>query len=169
MANFENGGRNARSRSVAARRPSRRAESAPRINVQAKHERKITNQEKVVSTDALSDRKKRLRRLADSDGYANGMVWIPGPLGERTRAEILAQVRNVVDRHADQSDRMLVVASLLEGIEIQTDGEKLAQRIADALARSRRARVTRVYDDEGRRRVLTCVLPEAARQAKAAG
>jgi hypothetical protein len=123
----------------------------------------------VVGTDALADRKKRLRRLADGDGYANGVVWIPGPLGERTRAEILAQVRNLVNRHADRSDRMLVVASLLAGIEIQTDGEKLAQRIADALERSRKARVTRVYDDEGRRRVLTCVLPEAERPAKEAG
>jgi hypothetical protein len=169
MANFENGRRNARSRSVAASRPPRTADSAPRINVQAKHERKITNQEKVAGADVLSDRKKRLRRLADRDGYANGMVWIPGPLGERTRAEILAQVRNVVDRHAEESDRMLVVASLIEGIEIQTDGEKLAQRIADALAKSRRARVSRFYDDEGRRRVLTCVLPEAARPAKEAG
>jgi len=169
MANFQPSGRNARSREAVSSRPPLNGDSASRTNMQAKHEKRIAHHEKVGGADLLADRKKRLRRLADVDGYPNGMVWIPGPLGERTRLEILAQVRSVVDRYADRSDRMLVVASLLDGIEIQTDGEKLAQRIADALEKSRKAQVTRVYDDESRRRILTCILPEAARPAKEAG
>lgn len=131
-----------------------------RTNCQAKHEKKIAHHEKVINVDALQDRKKRLRALKEQDGYANGRVWIPGPLDELMRTQILNEIRNVAAGPAGRADRILVVAASREGIEVLTDGEKLAQRLADALARSRKAHVSRVYDDGGQCRVLTCRLPE---------
>jgi hypothetical protein len=109
------------------------------------------------------DREKGLahKRHQQDTGQALGLVEIPGPLPNGLEEE----VRNVAARLAKDEVRrgkdaaVLAITSFAKGLAIETRGEKLAQRIADALRRSRHAILERTYDDEGRRRILTCKLP----------
>jgi len=132
-----------------------------RSNAQARHEKVLTQHEKVADAEQLLERKRRLRRMHARDGLPNGLVEVPGPLSHETRAEIVNIARNQEEREKDRRPgaRILKITSFQRGVAIETDGEKLAQHIATALSRSRKARVTRIYDDEGNRRILTCILP----------
>jgi hypothetical protein len=101
------------------------------------------------------------KRHQEAAGLATGLVEVPGPLPLRIEEEI----RNLAARfEADEQRRgkdsaVLAVTPFAGGLAIETRGEKLAQRIADALRRSRHASVERTFDAEGRRRILTCKLP----------
>jgi hypothetical protein len=103
------------------------------------------------------------KRHQEEAGYTGGLVEIPGPLSSALKEEI----RNVAARLEREERRrrphagFLSITAFAKGLAIETRSEKLAQRIADALRRSRHARVERTFDDEGRRRILTCSLPEA--------
>ncbi|MCK6460766.1 MAG: hypothetical protein L6Q95_12845 [Planctomycetes bacterium] len=109
------------------------------------------------------DREKGLARKQHQEeaGQATGLVEIPGPLPQGLEEEI----RNLAARFEEEERRhgkdaaVLAVTPFAEGIAIETRGEKLAQKIADALHRSRHAEVERTFDAEGRRRILTCKLP----------
>jgi hypothetical protein len=141
--------------------------AAARTNAQARHEKVMTQHEKVAGTEQLLERKKRLRRMHARDGIPNGLVEVPGPLTLDLKEEILNLARNQEEREKDRRPgaRILKITSFQKGVAIETDGEKLAQHIADAIARSRKADVIRVFDDEGNRRILTCFLPENANGA----
>lgn len=139
-------------------------ESRPvRKDVQAKKEKVITHHEKVQGAEELREKKKHFLSLQARDGLPNGLVEIPGPLSEATRREILniARKRESQERERRPWVRILAVTPFDRGVAIETEDEKLAQHIADTLARSRKAEVDRVFDDEGKRRILTCWLPEA--------
>jgi hypothetical protein len=108
------------------------------------------------------DREKGLahKRHQQAAGMTTGLVEIPGPLSPRLEKEI----RNLAERlrgeeAARRTDAVVTISPFGEGLAIETRGEKLAQRIADRLRRSRHAKVERTYDDEGRRRILVCRLP----------
>jgi len=111
------------------------------------------------------EKKKRREKAQRNDGIPNGLVEIPGPFPEHVGTEI----RNIVDRtlarerERDEHARVVAITPFREGLAIETESEKLAQHIADALGRSRKADVTRKYDDAGRRRILTCRLPGIGR------
>jgi hypothetical protein len=111
------------------------------------------------------DREKGLahKRRQQAAGTTTGLVEIPGPLPPRLEAEI----RNLVARleregAARHGGAVVSVTPFEDGLAIETRGEKLAQRIADRLRRSRHAEVERTFDDEGRRRILVCRLPGGA-------
>jgi hypothetical protein len=103
------------------------------------------------------ERKKRRERRQAGDGVPNGLVEIEGLITQ--------EIHNIVDRVVeserlrDEHARVLARTPFDGGISIETESEKLAQHIADALARSRKADVTRAFDDAGKRRILTCRLP----------
>jgi hypothetical protein len=132
-----------------------------RTDGQARHEKTLTHHEKVEGSSELLERKKRLGALHARNGIPNGLVEVPGPLTKQLRTEILNIARNQEDREKDRRPdaRILKITSFRQGVAIETEGEKLAQQIANAIARSRKAEVDRVFDDEGNRRILTCVLP----------
>ena len=96
-------------------------------------------------------------------GYTGGLVEIPGPLPPRLEEEI----RNLAARlEKEEAERrpdagILAITAFEGGLAIETRGEKLAQRIAELLHKSRHAKIERTFDDEGRRRILTCRLPQA--------
>ena len=100
-------------------------------------------------SEQLLDRKRRQR--------TTGLVEIPGPLAPALEEEIRNVARRFDER--DPGASVLRITPFQLGLAIETASEKLAQQIADAIARSRKAEVTRVFDDEGRRRILTCRLP----------
>ena len=103
------------------------------------------------------DRKQRQLRRQANDGVANGLVEIVGVITEEI-SNIVDNVLCAEQRH-DKHASIIARTPFEGGLSIETESEKLAQHIADALASSRRAQVTRVFDDEGKRRVLTCKLP----------
>lgn len=111
------------------------------------------------------DREKGLsrKRHQEEAGQTTGLVEVLGPLPPGLEEE----VRNLAARFEEDEQRrgkdatVLAVTPFDDGIAIETRGEKLAQRIADALHRSRHAQVERAFDAEGRRRILTCKLPRA--------
>lgn len=96
-------------------------------------------------------------------GFTGGLVEIPGPLppllDEEIRNLAARLEKEDAERHADAG--ILAITAFEEGLAIETRGEKLAQKIADHLHKSRHAKVERTFDDEGRRRILTCRLPQA--------
>jgi len=113
----------------------------------------------------LEDSETRLsrKRRQEEEGRTRGLVEIPGPLPEGLEQEI----RNLAAKlEAEAAERrpgasLVAITPFAEGLAIETSGEKLAQQIADALVRSRHVRLERAFDDEGRRRILTCHLPSA--------
>jgi len=113
---------------------------------------------KLGDREARTARKKRKERAQAADGVANGVVEIPGPLPAGLADEIrtIAAAAEDRERRRDPAALVLRITAFLDGLAIETESEKLAQHIADALARSKGARVERVFDDEGRRRILTC-------------
>jgi len=116
--------------------------------------------------DALKDKKSRQQSAQRADGFPNGLVEIPGPLDETLVREITLLARNLESREKAKGGKILGIAPFEKGIAIETEGEKLAQHIADAVAKSRKAAVERVFDDEGKRRILTCRLPEKKARKK---
>jgi len=113
----------------------------------------------------LDDSDERLARKKhlEEAGLTLGLVEIPGPLPPRVEQEIREVAARLAERDAARypGAALLSVTAFQEGLAIETKGEKLAQHIADHLARSRKATVERAFDDEGRRRILTCRLPAA--------
>lgn len=108
--------------------------------------------------DRLREKKERLQRRQAADGVPNGLVEIPGPLPQGAEEEIRA-LAAAVERREQERDPdalILLITPFQGGLAIETETEKLAQHIADAIAKSRKARVERTYDDEGRRRILRC-------------
>ena len=109
------------------------------------------------------DRKRRLEARQAADGFANGVVEIEGPL----RAAVEHEIRNLAarveakEKRRDRNAAILSVTRVEAALVIETESEKLAQHIADALKRSRKAEIKRFFDDEGARRVLRCRLPSA--------
>jgi len=103
------------------------------------------------------------KRHQAEEGYTRGLVEVPGPLP----LPLAEEIRNLATRLEQEETRhragagILAITSFADGLAIETRGEKLAQRIADALHRSRHAAIERTFDDEGRRRILTCRLPGA--------
>lgn len=122
---------------------------------------------KVEGREHRAERKKRQNEIRAYDGRANGVVEIPGPLGSDVHEEILRLARRIEAREKPNREgaRILGVVPFKRGIAIETEEEKLAQMIADGIARSRNARIERVYDDEGARRILTCTLPDSEESA----
>lgn len=110
------------------------------------------------------------KRHQEEAGQSTGLVEVVGHLPPGLEEEI----RNLATRFEEDELRrgkdaaVISVTPFAEGIAIETRGEKLAQRIADALHRSRHAEIERAFDAEGRRRILTCKLPRvrAARPGK---
>jgi hypothetical protein len=117
----------------------------------------------------LDDAEARLERKRHQEEAAlsSGLVEIPGPLPPHLEEEIrhLAARAEADEARRHPEDRIVAIVPFAKGLAIETHGEKLAQRIADALARSRHARVERTFDDEGRRRILTCRLPAGKEEA----
>lgn len=109
--------------------------------------------------ETLRDKKARETKSHRADGVPNGLVEVPGPLAPEVETEIRNLARNIEERAKAKGGKILSVTPFQGGIAIETEDEKLAQHIADAIEKSRKATVTRVYDDEGRRRILTCRLP----------
>ena len=111
--------------------------------------------------DQRLERKKKLASLQARNGIANGLVEIPGPIPDDLAVEIRHIVGRVVEKERQRDEHACVhrISPFEEGLAIETESEKLAQHIADALARSKKATVTRAFDDEGARRILTCRLP----------
>ena len=103
------------------------------------------------------EKKKKQMQSQRNDGFANGLVEIVGPITEEISNIVESVLRK--ERQRDESARILSRTAFDGGLSIETESEKLAQHIADALERSRKATVTRVFDDAGKRRVLTCRLP----------
>ena len=117
---------------------------------------------KTEGREARADRKHRQTERRVADGRANGLVEIPGPIAEDIRDEIVRTARNVENRETKRRKgaRILSIAPWSEGgLVIETEEEKLAQIIGDAIAESRQASTERFYDDEGMRRVVVCRLP----------
>jgi len=109
------------------------------------------------------ERKRRLEAKQAADGFANGVVEIEGPLRTAVENEIrnLAARVEATERQRDPSAAILSVSRVEASLVIETESEKLAQHIADALKRSRKAEIERFFDDEGSRRVLRCRLPSS--------
>lgn len=108
------------------------------------------------------DREKGLahKHHQETAGQTTGLVEIPGPLDPLLEEEIrnlAAKVLGEETRH--HPDAVVSITPFEGGLAIETRGEKLAQKIADRLKRSRHATVERTFDDEGRRRILLCRLP----------
>lgn len=109
-----------------------------------------------------NDREKGLehKRHQEAAGLTTGLVEIPGPLPEGLEQEIRNLAAKVeAEEAARHADAVVSITPFENGLAIETRGEKLAQRIADSLRRSRHATVERTFDDEGKRRILTCRLP----------
>jgi hypothetical protein len=111
------------------------------------------------------DREKGLarKRRQEEAGEAKGLVEVPGPLppGIEEEIRLLSARCEREEARRGRDAAVLAITAFEGGVAIETRGEKLAQRIADAIRRSRHARVERTFDDEGRRRILTCKLPRA--------
>ena len=108
-------------------------------------------------------RKRRLVARQAADGFANGVVEIRGPLRTAVEHEIrnLAARVEAREKQRDPNAAILSFSHVEASLVIETESEKLAQHIADALKRSRKVEIKRFFDDEGARRVLRCRLPSA--------
>lgn len=116
---------------------------------------------KLGDKDQRTSRKRDLERRQAADRAANGVVEIPGPLQPTLEREVRAIVAASERREKRRDDAACVlrVTPFEQGLAVETESEKLAQHIADALARSHGAEVVRTFDDEGKRRILTCRFP----------
>lgn len=111
--------------------------------------------------DQRTSRKRAQERRQAADRVANGVVEIPGPLPDTLEREVRAIVAASERREKDRDPEACVlrITPFEKGLAVETESEKLAQHIADALARSHKAEVARTFDDEGKRRILTCRFP----------
>jgi hypothetical protein len=113
-----------------------------------------------ASKDALVEKKRHQSQVHATDGIPNGLVEIPGPIPPSLAEELENIARNCEERARERRPhaRILSIAPFQDGMAIETEGEKLAQQIANAIGKSRKAKVERTYDDAGKRRILTCIL-----------
>ena len=109
----------------------------------------------------MAQRKRRRVLRHACDGQPHGIVHITGDI-ERHGAGELRNIIASVERREKQRDvhaAVLGIQTDSEGMHVAAESEKLAQHIADALARARKAAVVRVYSDAEKARILTCRLP----------
>ena len=109
--------------------------------------------------ETKADRKKRQHARAATDGLPNGIVHLLGDVDAHGEAELRNIVKNVAAAERDPHAVVLGITRDADGLHIETESEKLAQRIADAVARSRNAEIDRVFVDATKTRVLTLQLP----------
>lgn len=107
--------------------------------------------------DARAERKKRQHARAATDGRPNGVVHVLGDVDRHGEDELRNIIKNVEGRDPDTV--VLDVSRDADGLHVETEDEKLAQHIADAIGRSRNAEVERVFVDATKTRVLTLRLP----------
>lgn len=109
----------------------------------------------------LNNAESRLERKRRQKGRAQGLVEVPGPLPPQLEEEIRCLAARLEEEEVRRGSEEMVlgITPFAEGLAIETRGEKLAQRIANAIRRSRHARIERTFDEEGLRRILTCRLP----------
>ncbi len=101
------------------------------------------------------ERKNRQRKHGATDGIANGLVQILATLEPDHEAEIRNIVKNVTEHERDEHSRVLDMGSDKDGLWVETETEKHAQHIADAISRARNMELESYYDDAGKQRVLT--------------
>jgi hypothetical protein len=101
------------------------------------------------------ERKGRQLKRGASDGIANGLVQILATLEPDHEVEIRNIVKNVTERERDEHSRVLDMGSDEDGLWVETETEKHAQHIADAISRARNMELESYYDDSGKQRVLT--------------
>jgi len=103
--------------------------------------------------------KKEQFEKAAHNGLPNGIVHILGDVGGHGEEELRNIIHNVdsAERNADVT--VLQIVRDKEGLHVETETEKLAQRIADAIVRSRKAELERVFVDSTKTRILTVRLP----------
>jgi len=106
------------------------------------------------SEERLERKGRRLARAA-SDGVANGLVQVLAPLDAEHVVEIRNIVKNVTERERDARSRVLAIGVDEDGLWVETETEKHAQHIADAISRARSMELKSYYDSEGKQRVLT--------------
>ncbi|MHC4958528.1 MAG: hypothetical protein ACYTGN_09135 [Planctomycetota bacterium] len=109
--------------------------------------------------ESRADRKKRQFERVATDGRPNGVVHVLGDIDAHGEDELRNIVRNVEERERKPGVVVLGIERDAEGLHVETESEKLAQHIADALSRSRNAEVERVFVDATKTRVLTLRLP----------
>ena len=102
-------------------------------------------------------RKDRQTQRGASDGIPNGLVQVAADLDEHEENEIRNIAQNVTERELERDEhaRILDMGVDDDGLWIETESEKHAQRIADAVARARNLDLTSQYNAAGKQRVLT--------------
>ena len=106
--------------------------------------------------DRLVKKVRQMKRGA-SDGIANGLVLVLASLDAEHETEIRNIIGNVTEREQERyaQARMLGMESDADGLWVETETEKHAQHIADAIARARNMDVESYYDDSAKQRVLS--------------
>ena len=104
--------------------------------------------------ERLARKDRQLKRSA-SDGIANGLVQILATLEPDHETEIRNIVKNVTEQERDEHSRVLDMGKDEDGLWVETETEKHAQRIANAISRARNMEIESYYDDSGKQRVLT--------------
>ena len=102
-----------------------------------------------------TERKKRQLDRGAGNDRPNGIVHVTGDIDGHGEQELCNIIRSV---EADERATGVTVLGIVrdeDGLHVETQSEKLAQRIADALQRSRNAEVERVFVDATKTRVLT--------------
>lgn len=102
-------------------------------------------------------RKTRQMKRGASDGIANGLVVVLASLDAEHETEIRNIIGNVTEREQgrDAQARILGMESDTDGLWVETESERHAQHIADAIARARNMDVESHYADSAKQRVLS--------------
>jgi len=102
-------------------------------------------------------RKVRQTKREASDGIANGLVLVLASLDADQEMEIRNIIGNVTEREQERygHGRILDMQSDADGLWVETETEKHAQHIADAIARARNMDVESYFDDSAKQRVLS--------------
>ena len=96
---------------------------------------------------------------AAHNGLPNGIVHIVGDLDAHGEEQLRNIIHNIDHAERNQDVTVLEVLRDEEGLHVETETEKLAQHIADAIVRSRNAEVERIFVDATKTRILTVRLP----------
>lgn len=102
-------------------------------------------------------RKVRQTERGATDGIANGLVQVFATLDEDHETEIKNIALNVTKREQerDENARILDMAVDEDGLWIETESEKHAQNIANAIARARNMDLDSAFNAAGKQRVLS--------------
>ena len=102
-------------------------------------------------------RKVRQTERGAADGIPNGLVQIFAELDEAHETEIRNIALNVTKREheRDEHARILDMAVDEDGLWIETESEKHAQHIANAIARARNMNLESTYNAAGKQRILS--------------